>query len=121
MIWFYLGVLVLCGRSQTLYNHNSWNSYRNQTWMSLFDDGIPLRYLNILGTHSSMSQGTWGDAFQTQSLSLLTQLESGIRALDIRCRHYSDAFYIHERMINLGVQFNDVLNVVQGFLTSYPN
>ena len=72
---FYL-LLFLCASvlSQTLYNHNNYNSYRNETWMSLFNDGIPLRNLNILGTHSSMSTGTWGDAFQTQSLSLAKQL-----------------------------------------------
>ncbi len=80
--------------SQALYNHNS-ASYRNQTWMSNLDDGIPLRQLTIIGTHSSMSTGTWGDAFQTQGSSLSTQLASGIRALDIRCRHYQNSFPIH--------------------------
>ena len=95
MLIFYFLTLLLHTHSQTLYNHNSYNSYRNQTWMSLFDNGIPLRNLNILGTHSSMSTGTWGDAFQTQSLSLLVQMESGVRALDIRCRHYYDTFRIH--------------------------
>ena len=89
--------LVICtfllrlARLQALYNHNS-ASYRDQDWMSGFDDGVPLRKLSILGTHSSMSQGTWGDAFQTQASSLTVQLEAGIRALDIRCRHYNNAF-----------------------------
>ena len=79
---------------QTLYNHNS-ATYRNQTWMSTLDDGVPLRQLTIIGTHSSMSTGTWGDAFQTQGSSLATQLASGMRALDIRCRHYQNSFPIH--------------------------
>ena len=83
--------LLRVARLQALYNHNS-ASYRNQTWMSSFDDGVPLRKLSILGTHSSMSQGTWGDAFQTQASSLTVQLEAGIRALDIRCRHKDNAF-----------------------------
>ena len=95
MVLFYFLTFLFLAQSQTLYNHNSHNSYRNQTWMSLFDDGIPLRKLNILGTHSSMSTGSWGDAIQTQSLSLLVQMESGVRALDIRCRHYSNTFRIH--------------------------
>ena len=59
--------------AQSLYNHNS-ASYVNQTWMSGIDDGVPLRQLTIIGTHSSMSTGTWGDAFQTQGSSLITQL-----------------------------------------------
>ena len=118
---FYFLTLLLLAQSQTLYNHNSNNSYRNQTWMSLFDNGIPLRNLNILGTHSSMSTGQWGDAFQTQSLSLLVQMESGVRALDIRCRHYYNTFRIHERLINLGEELDDVLDTVSSFLSSYPN
>mgnify|MGYP002078670429 FL=1 len=80
--------------AQSLYNHNS-ASYVNKTWMSGIDDGVPLRQLTIIGTHSSMSTGTWGDAFQTQGSSLITQLNSGIRALDIRCRHYQNSFPIH--------------------------
>jgi 1-phosphatidylinositol phosphodiesterase len=42
-----------------------------------------------------MSTGTWGDAFQTQASTLQVQLASGIRALDIRCRHYQNSFPIH--------------------------
>jgi 1-phosphatidylinositol phosphodiesterase len=79
---------------QALYNHNS-ISYRNQTWLSTIDDGVPLRQLTIIGTHSSMSTGSWGDAFQTQASTLQVQLASGIRALDIRCRHYQNNFPIH--------------------------
>lgn len=87
-------LLLAITRAQTLYNHNS-ASYRNQTWMSTIDDGVPLRQLTIIGSHSSMSTGTWGDAFQTQASSLSVQLASGIRALDIRCRHYQNSFPIH--------------------------
>ena len=42
--------------------------------MSLLDDGIPLRKMSIIGTHSSLSTGTWGDAFQTQASSLSIQM-----------------------------------------------
>lgn len=80
--------------SQALYNHNS-ASYMNQTWMTNLDDGIPIRQMTILGTHSSMSQGTWGDAFQTQSSSITTQLNSGVRALDIRCNHKNNKLYAY--------------------------
>ncbi len=107
-------------QAQSLYNHNV-ASYRNQTWMSTLDNGVPLRQLTIPGTHSSMSTGTWGDAFQTQASSLSTQLASGIRALDIRCRHYQNGFPIHERLIYLNVDLGGVLTTVQNFLTTYPS
>jgi 1-phosphatidylinositol phosphodiesterase len=84
-------LLVVFTFSQAVYNHGS-TSYRNQSWMSLLDNGIPLRKLSIIGTHSSMGTGAWGDAFQTQAQSLQIQMEAGIRALDIRCRHYNNNF-----------------------------
>lgn len=105
--------------AQTLYNHNS-ASYRNQTWMSTIDNGVLLRQLTIIGTHSSMSTGTWGDAFQTQGSSLRVQLESGIRALDIRCRHYRNEFPIHERLVYLNTNLAGVLSTVKTYLTDYP-
>lgn len=106
--------------AQTLYNHNS-ASYRNQTWMGTIDNGVLLRQLTIIGSHSSMSTGTWGDAFQTQASSLRVQLEAGIRALDIRCRHYRDSFPIHERLVYLNTDLGGVLTTVQSFLTDYPS
>lgn len=115
----HLALLTLMN-GQTLYNHNA-ASYRNQTWMSTVDDGVPLRQLTIIGTHSSMSTGTWGDAFQTQGSGLATQLASGIRALDIRCRHYQNSFPIHERLIYLNTDLAGVLSQVQTFLTAYPS
>lgn len=105
--------------SQALYNHDA-ASYRNYTWMSNLDDGIPLRQLTILGTHNSMATGIWGDAFQTQGSSLTTQLASGIRALDIRCRHYQNSFPIHDRLTYLNTNLGNVLTTVQSFLASYP-
>jgi len=77
--------------TQSLYNHQA-SSYVNSSWMGLLDNGIPIRKLSIIGSHCSMSTGVWGDAFQTQSNSLMGQMVSGIRALDMRCRHYNNAF-----------------------------
>jgi 1-phosphatidylinositol phosphodiesterase len=82
---------------------------------------VPLRQLTIIGSHSSMSTGTWGDAFQTQASSLPVQLASGMRALDIRCRHYQDSFPIHERLVYLNTDLGGVLSIVQTFLASYPS
>lgn len=119
LIIFYLALATLAG-AQTWYNHNS-ASYRNQTWMSTVDDGVPLRQLTILGTHSSMSTGTWGDAFQTQGSSLPVQLASGVRALDIRCRHYQNGFPVHQRLVYLNIDLGGVLAMVQTFLTANPS
>lgn len=68
-----------------------------------------------------MSQGVWGDAVQTQASSLTTQLESGLRALDIKCRHYQNGFSIHQGIIYLNSDLGGVLRTVQSFLSSYPS
>lgn len=111
--------LLLSVFAQTWYNHGS-ATYRNQTWMSTVDDGILLRQLTILGTHSSWSTGLGGDAFQTQGSPLRVQLECGIRALDVRCRHFYNYLNIHSGIMFLFADLEDVLNVVQSFLLAYP-
>jgi 1-phosphatidylinositol phosphodiesterase len=119
LLTFIFSLCLAFASTQALYNHNS-ASYVNQTWMTNLDDGIPIRQMTILGTHSSMSQGTWGDAFQTQASSITTQLNSGVRALDIRCNHKNNKLYAYERMINLNTELSGVLSQVGSFLARFP-
>lgn len=113
-------ILLLLSSVQSQYNHNP-STYTNNTWMSALNSGIPIRKLSIIGTHSSMGTGIWGDAFQTQANSLYNQMQMGIRALDIRCRHYNNRFSIHDRLAYLSKTFDDVINDVSRFLTTYYN
>jgi 1-phosphatidylinositol phosphodiesterase len=101
--------------SQALYNHGT-SSNVNGSWMGLLDNGIPIRQMSIIGSHSSMSQGIWGDAFQTQGNSLMKQMVMGMRALDIRCNHKNNAFPINDRMIYLNIDLGGVLTIVRSFL-----
>ncbi len=72
---------------QFVYNYGS-SSYMNASWMSKLDNGIPIRKLSIIGTHNSMGIGSSRTLiFQTQGSNLMTQMNSGMRALDIRCKH----------------------------------
>ncbi len=112
-------ILLLAYAVNTQYNHQT-STYLNTSWMSLLDNGIPIRKLSIIGTHSSMGTGAWGDAFQTQSNSLLGQMRMGIRALDIRCRHYNSQFPIHDRLVYFNTDLGGVLSTVTSFLQSYP-
>ncbi len=109
--------------AQQLYNHNSPNGYRNQTWMSLVDDGFPIREMNILGTHQSM---TWTDPclsniFRSQVQDLTTQLQSGMRAVDIRVKHQNDRFQMWDRVCNVGSNMDAVLTTIQSFLNANPS
>lgn len=114
-----LVLIILIASTLAQYNHQS-STYLNTTWMSQLDNGIPLRKLTIIGSHSSMSTGAWGDAFQTQSNSLIAQMQMGMRALDIRCRHYNDQFPIYDRLAYLNTDLGAVLSTVTSFLQSYP-
>src|SRR5207302_1134087 len=74
----------------------------------------------IPGTHDTMAF-YGGDAAQTQTMSLANQLESGVRVLDIRCRHIADVFAIHHGVVFQKVFFGDVLNDVIAFLKKNPS
>lgn len=114
-----LTVIVQYVLSQALYNHGT-SSNVNSSWMGLLDNGIPIRQMSIIGSHSSMSQGIWGDAFQTQGNSLMGQMVMGMRALDIRCNHKNNAFPIHDRMVYLNIDLGGVLTTVRSFLQAHP-
>ncbi|RZU47501.1 1-phosphatidylinositol phosphodiesterase [Fluviicoccus keumensis] len=101
------------------YSHNSDSGYRNPQWMSVLPDGRLLSELNIPGTHDTMAR-YGGDIAQTQSMDLMMQLNSGVRALDIRCRHYYDKFTIHHGLIYQNANFDDVLTTARQFLQANP-
>lgn len=89
--------------------------------MGLLDNGIPIRQMSIIGTHSSMSTGTWGDAFQTQSNSLMGQMVMGMRALDICCNHKNNALPVNDRFVYLNTDLGGVLTTVRSFLQTNPS
>ncbi|WII35187.1 hypothetical protein [Paenibacillus thiaminolyticus] len=69
------------------YSHDATIGYHNPNWMSLIRDDARLSELSIPGTHYSMAYRTnqpATDHVYTQSMPLNTQLNSGIRYLDIR-------------------------------------
>jgi 1-phosphatidylinositol phosphodiesterase len=102
------------------YSHNGEAKVSYPDWLSKLDGNKRLSELSIPGTHDTMSF-YGGDAVETQSMSLENQLESGVRVLDIRCRHIADVFAIHHGMVFQKVFFGDVLNIAAKFLKSYPS
>ncbi len=101
------------------YSHDSDPGYRNPNWMSSLPDSRPLSQLSIPGTHDTMAR-YGGDIAQTQSMTLSMQLQAGVRALDIRCRHINNAFAIHHGLIYQNANFDDVLSAVRDFLQANP-
>ncbi|MDC0708612.1 phosphatidylinositol-specific phospholipase C domain-containing protein [Stigmatella sp. ncwal1] len=91
--------------------------------MSWIPDSTSIAALSVPGTHDTMALAPkivvdlWT---QTQSLSLLSQLNAGIRALDIRCRHFQNSFTIHHEAVYLNANFDDVLRTATQFLRDHP-
>lgn len=89
-------------------------------WMSKIADEKLVSEMTIPGTHDSGCMVKL-DFVQTQSYTISTQLDAGVRFFDIRCRHISDAFAIHHGPFYCNLNFGDVLNAFIDFLTKNPS
>ncbi|MEV0946635.1 phosphatidylinositol-specific phospholipase C [Rhodococcus sp. NPDC049939] len=89
-------------------------------WMrDLLDSANPTE-LSLVGTHDTMAySATLIGA--TQDFDLATQLRAGVRVLDIRTRHYRDAFTIHHGIEYLNANYTDVVRTVSDFLRENPS
>ncbi|MFJ4671230.1 phosphatidylinositol-specific phospholipase C domain-containing protein [Kitasatospora purpeofusca] len=95
-------------------------------WMSAVPDGTSLTAMSIPGTHETLAihgldavraQYDHGDSADT----MLAQLNSGIRAVDIRVRVFGDAFTIHHGAFYQNANFDDVLTKLKTFLDAHPS
>ncbi|MCY9783500.1 phosphatidylinositol-specific phospholipase C [Nocardiopsis sp. EMB25] len=89
------------------------------SWMGRLPDTTPVTSMSLPGTHDS---GAWTGSVwsRTQDLTLTGQLDSGVRFLDVRTRHYRDAFTIHHGAEYLHLNFTDVVRDVSAFLARHP-
>ncbi|MER5393477.1 phosphatidylinositol-specific phospholipase C [Saccharopolyspora sp. NPDC002686] len=97
----------------------------NPDWMAGLPDDASLAQLSIPGTHQTLSlhggeltqtQENHGDSAET----LAVQLQSGIRAIDIRVRRYDDKFTLHHGPFYQNANFSDVLQKAGDFLSAHP-
>lgn len=97
----------------------------NPDWMAGLPDDSSLAQLSIPGTHQTLSlhggeltqtQENHGDSAET----LAVQLQSGIRAIDIRVRRYDDRFTLHHGPFYQNANFSDVLQKAGDFLSAHP-
>ena len=119
------------------YSHDPEPKTSNPDWMAAIKDETRISMLSIPGTHETMA--LYGvvplppgfppvfppldfanDMVICQSMSLDSQLISGVRVLDIRCRHMNDVFLIYHGKFFQLAGFDDVLNTVATFLEAHP-
>ena len=90
-------------------------------WMGHLPDETLLKDISIPGTHDSGANfGSWVDA-QTQSWNITSQLRSGIRYIDIRCRRSGSEFGIQHGLVFEKLMFNNVMEEVIEFLKEQPS
>ncbi len=89
----------------------------HSVWMSKLSGNVSLAALNIPGTHNS---GALHEPFpktaRCQTLTIMGQLEVGVRFFDIRCRHEKDQFAIFHGPIDQHLSFDEVLQDMLAFL-----
>ena len=90
-----------------------------ERWMSLVSDDKKLCEITIPGTHNTCAHKVNFIA-KCQSKSVREQLKSGIRFLDIRCRHINDRFDLHHGISYLGSNFETMKNDCYEFLKENP-
>ncbi len=113
------GALVDVGSTSGSVTPSGLDRADNPDWMGRLPDSARLSDLSLPGTHDTMARNASVFAL-TQDAELSTQLRAGIRVLDIRARHFRDAFPIHHDLEYLNANFTDVVVSVTDFLRDHP-
>ncbi|MDT3497923.1 phosphatidylinositol-specific phospholipase C domain-containing protein [Bacillus toyonensis] len=96
----------------------------NADWMRFLPGTTKISELSIPGTHGSIARHGKTvfdeDFVRNQRMTISTQLDAGIRYLDIRARRTGSSFAMHHGAVYQKLMFGDVLNQVQSFLRDHP-
>ncbi|KAE8281915.1 hypothetical protein D5F01_LYC19304 [Larimichthys crocea] len=94
--------------------------FLNPSWMATIPDDLPLSEVTMPGTHNTMA--LYGGVYaECQTWSLASQLQAGIRYLDIRVRHVKGNLTLHHGVSYQRAHFGHVLEGVADFLREYPS
>lgn len=91
-----------------------------QEWMSHLGDDILLSALTIPGTHDSAAFTNAWPFVQTQKMTIIQQLDAGIRYFDLRCGLRDDTVEMVHGSALLGITLSMVLDAMYLWLLSHP-
>jgi len=92
----------------------------NANWMARVKDATPITRLLIPGSHDSCAN-RGGPLVQTQHMSLLNQVQSGVRAFDIRLKLIRGNLLVFHGEVFLKTDFLSVMKIFSLFLKENPN
>ncbi|XP_029298663.1 uncharacterized protein LOC115015465 [Cottoperca gobio] len=102
------------------YDDTPYPEFLNPSWMASIPDDQPLSEVTIPGTHNTMA--LFGGVYaECQTWSLASQLQAGVRFLDVRVRHIKGNLTIHHGVSYQRAHFGQVLQGVADFLREYPS
>ncbi|XP_034456524.1 1-phosphatidylinositol phosphodiesterase [Hippoglossus hippoglossus] len=94
--------------------------FLNPSWMASIPDDQPLSEVTMPGTHNTMA--LFGGVYaECQTWSLASQLQAGVRFLDVRVRHVKGNLTIHHGVSYQRAHFGHVLEGVADFLQEFPS
>jgi 1-phosphatidylinositol phosphodiesterase len=89
-------------------------------WMSKVSDDVNILDLSIPGTHDSGAQHSIADvAGKCQDLSISSQLEIGVRFLDLRLQLVNDEFRVVHSFVDQDLKFKTVVEDLYSFIKNY--
>ncbi|XP_077984783.1 1-phosphatidylinositol phosphodiesterase-like [Glandiceps talaboti] len=86
-------------------------------WMESLPDTTMLSALSIPGTHGSVN--SYGMHVECQSWPLYSQLEAGIRFIDIGCRHWGNRLTLHQSVFFQFGMLSHVMDDVVEYLKKF--
>lgn len=90
-------------------------------WMKALPDDAELSALTIPGTHDTCAR-LGGPAAECQTMGLRSQLNAGIRFIDIRCNDENDELRIYHGIVSQNLDFaTGVRDVCEAFLRDNPS
>lgn len=94
---------------------------KGNNWMKYIDDNRPFLSLLLVGTHDAATYGNSGIA-QCQGVDIKSQLNSGVRSLDLRPKKNKDNndIYIYHGIASTGVLMSQVFDNTIEFLKENP-
>ncbi len=93
---------------------------KQPVWMKQIKDDRNICSINLPGTHDTCTFTSGVPGVRTQNHDLMSQLEMGVRFIDIRCRHFHNIFTIHHGDFFLGMDFRSVMFTCLSFLKQNP-
>jgi 1-phosphatidylinositol phosphodiesterase len=104
------------------YNDEETISTNHADWMKWVPDDFTLAQMSIPGTHDTLTYDLPAyTAAWNQNLSLSSQLEAGIRAVDFRASHWNNTFAMYHGDVYLGMEFGEhALKPMVKFLHDHP-